>query len=231
VAVGLLTVLTYKDLEKELSGKGFELKDLDFLVCNCGSYIFCRDASGEFVADEAWEEKVSYRWDKKLVVRAALLLLVRAGYISTFSSFSVLDAATAAVAVVIVWVAARLFGLCAERAPPTQTRTLTRMQVNRAPSNAKAGGDKTSDVLVALETSDGVDANDGNGPLHVLMDLAPQKNSPLVKLDNATLIGKIRNRARRAGVRINLTLQARSRSYRRPGIRLQGWHGLNWTLH
>ena len=76
IAVGLLTVLTYKELEKALSSKGFELKDLDFLVCNAGSYIFCRTGSGEFVADEAWEELVSYRWDKKLVVRHCQKLLI-----------------------------------------------------------------------------------------------------------------------------------------------------------
>ena len=89
-----------------------------------------------------------------------------------------------------------------------QTRTLSRMQVNRPTSHTK--DTKESDVLRMLKDADGVDRNDGNGPLHVLLDLAPQETSPLSKLDNATLIGKIRKRARRAGVRINLTLQVRA---------------------
>lgn len=71
LAVGLLTVLTYAQLSEELGKADFNLADLDFLVCNAGSYIFHRDDSGEFVADEGWEDKVSYRWDKKLVVRAS----------------------------------------------------------------------------------------------------------------------------------------------------------------
>lgn len=65
---------------------------------------------------------------------------------------------------------ARHFTLTAP-APAVQTRTLTRMQVNRQAAN---GGDVTSDVLRLLKEADGVDVNDGNGPLHVMLHLEPQ---------------------------------------------------------
>jgi hypothetical protein len=83
-----------------------------------------------------------------------------------------------------------------------------RMQVNRATRpEGETGNEKTSDVLRMLKAADGVDVNDGNGPLHVLLDLDPQEASPLREIDNATLITKVRKRCRRAGVRVNLTLQ------------------------
>ena len=74
------------------------------------------------------------------------------------------------------------------------------MQVNRQPGGK--GESKVSDVMHAE-----ADANDGSGPLHVQLRLQPAESSPLLKLDDAVLIGKIRKRARRVGVRINLTMQ------------------------
>lgn len=86
-----------------------------------------------------------------------------------------------------------------------QTRTLTRMQVARAPPGK--GREKRSDVLRMLTAADGVDFNDGNGPYHVLLALDPKEASPLQQLDNAALLSKVRKRTRHAGVRVNLTLQ------------------------
>jgi hypothetical protein len=69
LAVGLLTVLTFGEICQELQAEGLNPVDLDFLVCNCGAYIFYMSTDGVWIADETWEAKVSYRWDKKLVVR------------------------------------------------------------------------------------------------------------------------------------------------------------------
>jgi hypothetical protein len=69
LAIGLLTVLTLSEIKHELEQSGIKAVDLDFLVTNCGAYIFCRsEETGEFVADGAWERKIPHRWDKKLVV-------------------------------------------------------------------------------------------------------------------------------------------------------------------
>lgn len=70
LAIGLLTVLTLNEIKHELKRAGIKAADLNFLVCNCGAYIFCRsEETGEFIADGAWEQKITHRWDKKLVVR------------------------------------------------------------------------------------------------------------------------------------------------------------------
>jgi hypothetical protein len=58
-----------------------------------------------------------------------------------------------------------------------------------------------------LRAADGVDLNDGNGSLHVLLDFDPQEGAPLEAVDNATLISRVRKRTRRNGIRCNLTLQ------------------------
>lgn len=69
VAVGLLTVLSFSEVQKELKQADVEPTALDFIVCSCGAYIMYVDVDGQWVADETWEERVCHRWDKKLVVR------------------------------------------------------------------------------------------------------------------------------------------------------------------
>lgn len=70
-----------------------------------------------------------------------------------------------------------------------QTRTLTRLQVNRVPmSQAAAVAHRVSDVLRMHNTPD---ESDSTGPLHVLLDVDPQEGSPLQRIDNATLIEKV----------------------------------------
>lgn len=64
-----------------------------------------------------------------------------------------------------------------------------------------------SDLMRLLSAAGGVDMNDGNGPIHVLLDFDPQSNAPLEKMDNAVLIDRVRKRVRRVGIRCNLTLQ------------------------
>lgn len=81
-------------------------------------------------------------------------------------------------------------------------RTLARMQMNRP-----QGPDKNSDLIRNLTKPDGVDMNDGAGPIHALFDFDPQSNAPLERVDNAMLIDRVRKRVRRVGIRCNLTLQ------------------------
>lgn len=69
VAVGLLTMLTFIEVQEELQKAHVEPTALDFIVCSCGAYIMYVDVEGQWVADEAWEKRVCHRWDKKLVVR------------------------------------------------------------------------------------------------------------------------------------------------------------------
>lgn len=85
-----------------------------------------------------------------------------------------------------------------------QVRTLTRLRVNRQAKGDGGAEDKKSDVMrVPAE-----DPNDGNGPLHVLLDFDPESdNAPLASFDNATLSERVRKLLRRNGVRCNLTLQ------------------------
>ena len=83
-------------------------------------------------------------------------------------------------------------------------RTLTRMQMNRP--NTK-GEVQRSDLMRLLSEAGGVDMNDGNGPIHVLLDFDPHENESLERMDNAALIDRVRKRVRRVGIRCNLTLQ------------------------
>lgn len=69
-----------------------------------------------------------------------------------------------------------------------QMRTLTRMQVHRKPMHAANKGEKVSDVMRAMPD----DMNDGNGPLHVILNVQPEEDSPLQRIDNATILGKVR---------------------------------------
>lgn len=76
--------------------------------------------------------------------------------------------------------------------------------MNRPQGNGEV---QRSDLMRLLSAAGGVDMNDGNGPIHVLLDFDPQSNAPLEQMDNATLIDRVRKRVRRVGIRCNLTLQ------------------------
>eukprot|EP00892_Ulva_mutabilis_P007983 jgi/Ulvmu1/5557/UM023_0093.1 len=83
-------------------------------------------------------------------------------------------------------------------------RTLTRMQMNRPSGQGEV---QRSDLMRLLSEAGGVDMNDGNGPIHLLLDFDPHENASLERMDNATLIDRVRKRVRRVGIRCNLTLQ------------------------
>jgi hypothetical protein len=78
VAVGVLTMLTFSEVQEELRKADVEPTALDFIVCSSGAYIMYVDVEGQWVADEAWEERVCHRWDKKLVVRTCLCACMHA---------------------------------------------------------------------------------------------------------------------------------------------------------
>lgn len=77
IAVGILTMLSFSEVQKALQEADLEPTCLDFIVCSCGAYIMYTDVDGQWVADEAWEDTVCHRWDKKLVVRTSSSCLKR----------------------------------------------------------------------------------------------------------------------------------------------------------
>lgn len=88
-----------------------------------------------------------------------------------------------------------------------QMRSLTRMQMNRPSETSTKVAPNSSNVMRMVRTADGGDKNEGNGPLHVMLDFDPEDQAPLQAVDNATLIDKVRKRTRRVGIRCTLTLQ------------------------
>ena len=88
-----------------------------------------------------------------------------------------------------------------------QMRSLTRMQMNRPCEHSAKVAPNSSNVMRMVRSTDGADKNEGNGPLHVMLDFDPEDQAPLQAVDNATLIDKVRKRTRRVGIRCTLTLQ------------------------
>ena len=63
-----------------------------------------------------------------------------------------------------------------------------------------------------LQRDTATETDDGNGPMHCLLDLSSDEDSAMAHVDNATLIGVVRKRVRAVGVRCSLTLQLVPRS-------------------
>ena len=62
-------------------------------------------------------------------------------------------------------------------------------------------------VVKILTRASATEADDGNGPMHCLLDLGSEEGTAMDKVDHATLIGYVRKHMRGVGIRCSFTLQ------------------------